>query len=143
MQENNLEVQGMDNIDNVIRLGVLYWRDVLDQFDEQLNAANFQYKDDDKTAIARVLDELDSKKDSGIISRTVCANQREFVIDCYRKGWRAVAKELGASLFCQRRKWCKTELNYDVKILPDQLPIMRIMPTIYLSRTGRMLSQLS
>ena len=139
-QENNCEVQGMENIDNVIRLGTLYWRDILDQFDEQLNSANFQYKDDEKTSIARILDQLDTMKKNETISRTVCANNKEFVLDCYRQGWKTVARELGTNLFSQKRKWLRTNLNYDVKILPEELPIMRIMPTLYLSRTGKMLS---
>lgn len=127
LQENDLEVTGMENIDNVIRLGTMYWRDILDQFDEQLNRANFQYNEDDKLAISTILDRLDDMKRAETISRTVCANMREFVLDCYRQGWKAVAKEMGPSLFCQKRKWLNVNMNYDVKILPEVLPIMRIM----------------
>lgn len=127
LQENNLEVKGMESIDNVIRLGTMYWRDILDQFDEQLNRANFQYQDDEKSAIARVLDQLDTMKANETISRTVCANKKEFILDCYRQGWKAVAKTIGTNLFSQNRKWCNVNLNYDVKVLPEALPIMRIM----------------
>lgn len=140
LQENNLETCGMENIDNVIKLGALYWRDVLDQFDEQLNRANFQYQDDEKTAISRVLDQLETMEVNEIISRTVCANKVKFITDCYRQGWKVVAKKMGTNLFSQNRKWCNVNLNYDVKVLPEQLPIMRIMPTIMLARTGKMLS---
>ena len=130
----------MENIDNVIRLGALYWRDVLDQFDEQLNRANFQYQDDEKTAVSRVLDQLETMETNEVISRTVCANKVKFITDCYRQGWKVVAKKLGTDLFSRNRKWCNVNLNYDVKVLPEALPIMRIMPTLYLSRTGKMLS---
>jgi hypothetical protein len=140
MQENNLETCGMENIDNVIRLGALYWRDVLDQFDEQLNRANFQYQEDEKTAISRILDQLETMETNEVISRTVCANKVKFITDCYRQGWKVVARKMGTNLFSQNRKWCNVNLNYDVKILPEELPIMYIMPTLYLSRTGKMLS---
>ena len=140
LQENNLETCGMENIDNVIRLGALYWRDVLDQFDEQLNRANFQYQEDEKTAISRILDQLETMETNEVISRTVCANKVKFITDCYRQGWKAVARKIGTDLFSRNRKWCNKNLNYDVKILPEELPIMRIMPTLYLSRTGKMLS---
>lgn len=140
LQENNLEVKGMESIDNVIRLGTVYWRDVLDQFDEQLNRANFQYQDDEKSAVARVLDQLETMEMNEVISGTVCANNSKFIMDCYRQGWKAVAKKLGTSLFSKKRKWCNVNLNYDVKVLPEALPIMRIMPTLMLSRTGKMLS---
>lgn len=130
IQENNLESTGMANIDNIIRVGVVHWRDVLEQFNEQLNRSNFQYGDDAKDSFAKTLEHLDDMLASEVISRTVRANMSSFLLDCYNKGWRTVHKQIGANLFCQKRKWLLTNCDYDVKILPEELatlPIMRIM----------------
>lgn len=136
MQENNLETMGMDNIDNVLRVGALYWREALDQFDEQLGRSNFDTQKNNDV-LSNVLQDLDERKERGLCSRTVHANKSVFILDCFRKGWKAVAKELGSDLFSRNRKWVKENLNYDVKVL-NVMPIMRIMPTILLSREGKM-----
>lgn len=136
MQENNLETMGMDNIDNVLRVGALYWREALDQFDEQLGRSNFDTQKNNDV-LSNVLQDLDERKERGLCSRTVHANKSVFILDCFRKGWKVVAKEMGSNLFSQNRKWVKENLNYDVKVL-NVLPIMRIMPTILLSREGKM-----
>lgn len=136
MQENNLETMGMENIDNVLRVGALYWREALDQFDEQLGRSNFDTQKSNDV-LSNVLQDLDERKERGLCSRTVHANKSVFILDCFRKGWKAVAKEMGSDLFSRNRKWVKENLNYDVKVL-NVLPIMRIMPTILLSREGKM-----
>ena len=41
MQENHLMTTGVKNINNVLRMGEVYWRDILNRFDEQLGRTNF------------------------------------------------------------------------------------------------------
>lgn len=138
IQENNLLSSGMKEIDNVIRLGVLYWRNILDRFDEQLNRGNFDYTEDEKDPVCRALDTIESRRDSEIYSRTVANNMLAFIQDCYKKGWKDVRDRIGKSLFSRYSKWVRDELDYDVKVLdkPAGCPIMRNMFTI--SREGRM-----
>lgn len=140
MQEHNLMTQGKENIDNVIRLGVMYWKDVLDRFDEQLTSKNFEYKDDVKEPVARALESIDERKLNGTYTSSIANNMTCFIMDCYKEGWKNVRDRIGSSLFCQKRKRILTELDYDVKVaLPEQLPIMRIMSGIMMSREGRMI----
>lgn len=138
MQERNLETMGMENIDNVLKIGAIYWREALDQFDEQLGRKNFDTQEAN-CVLADVLESLDRLRDEGKVSRTVYANKQIFILDCFRKdgGWKQVRDEMGSNLFSQNRKWVKENLNYDVKVL-NTVPIMRIMPTILLSREGKM-----
>lgn len=143
IQENNLMSCGMKEIDNVIRLGVLYWRKILDQFDEQLNRGNFDYTDDEKEPVCRVLNLLDERRQSGLYSRTKSANMSQFIQDCYKRGWKSVRDDLGSSLFCQNAKWVRTELDYDVKVLNKQCPIMCSMLPYIVSREGRMIRDFS
>lgn len=139
MQENNMATIGQENIDNVIRLGALYWRDILNRFDEQLGRANFEPRTEQGPA-ADVLAKLDEMRELNTFSRTVCNNMKCFVTDCYCKGWRAVYNDMGRNLFSLRYRWMKENCNYDVKVaLPEALPIMRIMPTIFMSRQSRMI----
>lgn len=139
IQDRNIMSVGQDNIDNVLRIGAMYWRDILNRFDEQLGRANFEPKDG-STPIENVLDILDSRTEAGVYSPTVSRSMQGFLLDCYRKGWDVVRKNLGPVKFCQQRKRILDELNYDVKVaLPKTLPIMRIMPTVYLSRQSRMI----
>lgn len=137
MQDNNLETVGMEKIENVLRVGALYWREALDQFDEQLGRKNFDTQEGND-ALSNVLADLDEKKDRGLVSRTVHANKSVFILDCFRKGWKFVAREMGTDLFSRNRKWVLQNLNYDVKVL-NMLPIMRIMqPSLLLSKEGTM-----
>lgn len=142
IKEHNLMANGKENIDNVIRLGAIYWREILDQIDEQLNRCNFQYSESVKEPICKVLSTLEDRRDEGVYSRTKANNMIAFIKDCYRKGWRSVYNEIGRDLFSRSYRWVKTEMDYDVKVtLPEQLPIMRIMDTILMSRQGTMISQ--
>lgn len=137
MHDNNLETVGMEKIDNVLKVGALYWREALDQFDEQLGRSNFDTRDGND-ALSKVLAELDEKKENGLVSRTVHANKSVFILDCFRKGWKVVARDMGTDLFSRNRKWVRENLNYDVRVL-NTLPIMRIMqPTLLLSKEGMM-----
>lgn len=138
MQERNLETMGMENIDNVLKIGSMYWREALDQFDEQLGRKNFDTQEAN-CVLADVLESLDRMRDDGKISDTIFANRQIFILDCFRKqgGWKEVRESLGKEKFYAMRKWVKENLNYDVKVL-NTLPIMRIMPTILLSREGKM-----
>ena len=139
IQDRNIMSMGQENIDNVLRIGAMYWRDLLNRFDEQLGRSNFEPKEG-TTPIENVLDILDARKDAGVYSPTVARSMQGFLIDCYRKGWAEVRTQLGSNRFCQQRKRILEELNYDVKVaLPKALPIMRIMPTVYLSRQSRMI----
>lgn len=140
IQEHNLMSQGVENIDNVIRLGAFYWREILDQFDEQLSRANFVYTESQKEPVCNCLALIEDRRDAGIYSRTKANNMIGFVKDCYKKGYKVVRDELGKSLFCQYSKWVRDETNYDVKVaLPERLPIMRNMETLLISRQGRMI----
>jgi len=127
IQEHDLMSCGTENIDNVIRLGVVYWRQILDMFDEQLNRGNFDYSESEKEPLCRVLNTLDERKDGGIYSRTKANNMSQFIQDCYKKGWKEVRNSLGPSLFSQYAKWVRIELNFDVKVLNKPCPIMCIM----------------
>ena len=139
IQDRKIMSMGQDNIDNVIRLGALYWRDLLNRFDEQLGRSNFEPKEG-TTPIENILDIVSERMDNGVYSPTVARSMQGFLIDCYRKGWDVVRAKLGTVRFCQQRKRILTELNYDVKVaLPKSLPIMRIMPTLYLSRESRLI----
>lgn len=138
MQERNLETIGMENIDNVLKIGAMYWREALDQFDEQLGRKNFDTQEAN-CVLADVLESLDRLREDGKVSDTIYANRQIFILDCFRKqgGWKEVRESLGKEKFYAMRKWVKENLNYDVKVL-NTVPIMRIMPTILLSREGKM-----
>lgn len=136
MQENKLMTQGKDNIDNVLRIGQIYWRDILNRFDEQIGRTNFE-NTKEREGLAIVLDKLSSMKENGTISRTVYSNMFTFVTECMYRRWDVVRDEMGKANFSNKYQWCKKNLNYDVKIecpkTADGLPIMRIMPHLFLS----------
>lgn len=144
IQEHDLMSTGEKEIDNVIRLGVVYWRRILDLFDEQLNRGNFDYTESEKEPICRVLNLLDERRSGGVYSRTKAANMSQFITDCYRKGWKMVRDDLGSSLFSQNAKWVRDELDYDVKVLDKQCPIMcNMIAPLLVSRDGRMIRDFS
>ena len=130
MQENKLMTTGKENIDNVLRIGEVYWRDILNRFDEQIGRTNFE-NTKEREGLAIVLDKLSDMKKNGTISRTVYSNMFTFVTECMYRRWDVVRDEMGKDLFSRKYQWCKKNLNYDVKIecpkTEDGLPIMRIM----------------
>lgn len=142
MQENHLMTTGKENIDNVLRMGEIYWRDILNRFDEQIGRTNFE-AEKEREGLAKALDRLSSMKDSGQISRTVYSNIFTFITECLYRRWDVVRDELGKANFSNKYVWVKNNLNYDVKIecpkTPDGMPIMRIMPTVVLSHQQHLL----
>ncbi|OWV15569.1 hypothetical protein [Fibrobacter sp. UWH1] len=127
MQENNLMTTGVDNIDKVIRLGVVYWRDLLNRMDEQLGRENFNTTEE-KDGFAHVLDRLTAMKSSATISRTVYNNMFCFLMQCAYGKWESVRDEMGKDLFSRKYRWVKENLNYDIKVAqPKESSIMRIM----------------
>lgn len=136
MQENNLMTTGVDNIDKVIRLGVVYWRDLLNRMDEQLGRENFNTTEE-KDGFAHVLDRLTAMKSSATISRTVYNNMFCFLMQCAYGEWESVRDEMGKDLFSRKYRWVKENLNYDIKVAqPKESSIMRIMPTVYLQHNS-------
>ena len=111
-------------------MGEVYWRDILNRFDEQIGRTNFDATKE-REGLAKALDKLSQLKDSGQISRTVYSNMFTFVTECLYRKWDVVRDELGKATFSQKYIACKKLLNYDVKIecpkTEDGLPIMRIM----------------
>lgn len=142
MQENHLMTTGKDNINNVLRMGEVYWRDILNRFDEQIGRTNFDATKE-REGLAKALDKLSQLKDSGQISRTVYSNMFTFVTECLYRKWDVVRDELGKATFSQKYIACKKLLNYDVKIecpkTEDGLPIMRIMPTLFLNHEEQLM----
>ena len=133
---------GKENIDNVLRMGEIYWRDILNRFDEQIGRTNFE-AEKEREGLAKALDKLSSIKDSGQISRTVYSNTFTFITECLYRRWDVVRDELGKDLFSRRYVWVKNNLNYDVKIecpkTSDGMPIMRIMPTLFLNHEEQLM----
>lgn len=139
IQENNLMSQGAENIDKIIKVGVVYWRDLLNRMDEQLGRENFNYNDQ-KEGFAKVLDTLSNMKSSGVISRTVYNNKFSFLMQCAYNPWQTVRDDMGKDLFSQNYTWVKKNLNYDLKVsLSGSMPIMRIMPTLYLDKMSNLM----
>lgn len=133
-QEHNLMTMGRDSIDKCIRIAKFYWVEVLDQIDEQLNRANMTYSD--KEPVADLLAKVQDDIKSGILSNTKGNNITGFIMQCY-EDWRGVRERLGRNLFSMRRREVMKLYNYDVKI-ESQLPIMRIMSQVCISREGQM-----
>ena len=142
MQENHLMTTGIDNINKVLRIGEIYWRDILNQFDQQLGRTNFQ-STKEREGLAKALDKLSALKDGGQISRTVYSNMFTFITECMYRRWDVVRDELGKATFSQKYRDCKKLLNYDVKIecpkTEEGLPIMRIMPTLFLNHEDQLM----
>lgn len=142
MQENHLMTTGVKNINNVLRMGEVYWRDILNRFDEQLGRTNFE-NTKEREGLAKALDKLSSLKESEVISRTVYSNMFTFITECMYRTWEVVRDELGKDLFSNKYRTCKKLLNYDVKIecpkTEDGQPIMRIMPTLLLNHEQQLM----
>ena len=142
IQENHLMSTGKDNINNVLRMGEVYWRDILNRFDEQIGRTNFDASKE-REGSKPALDLLEQKKQSGQISRTVYSNMFTFITECMYRRWDVVRDELGKATFSNKYLKCKELLNYDVKIecpkTEDGLPIMRIMPTLFLSHEEQLM----
>lgn len=142
MQENHLMTTGKDNINKVLRMGEVYWRDILNRFDEQIGRTNFDASQQ-REGLAKALDKLSALKDGGQISRTVYSNMFTFVTECMYRRWDVVRDELGKDLFSNKYRTCKKLLNYDVKIecpkTEEGLPIMRIMPTLFLNHEDQLM----
>lgn len=139
IQEQKLMSQGVENIDKVIKVGVVYWRDLLNRMDEQLGRENFN-TNEEKDGFAKVLDLLTTMKSNGTISRTVYNNKFSFLMQCAYNPWETVRDEMGKELFSMNYTWVKKNLNYDLKVaLSSSLPIMRIMPTVYLEENTRLM----
>lgn len=142
MQENHLMTTGVENINNVLRMGEVYWRDILNRFDEQLGRTNFE-NTKEREGLAKALDKLSSLKESEVISRTVYSNMFTFITECMYRTWEVVRDELGKDLFSNKYRTCKKLLNYDVKIecprTEDGQPIMRIMPTLLLNHEQQLM----
>ena len=99
IQENHLMSTGKDNINNVLRMGEVYWRDILNRFDEQIGRTNFDASKE-REGLAKALDLLEQKKQSGQISRTVYSNMFTFITECMYRRWDFVVRdELGKSDF--------------------------------------------
>lgn len=139
-QEHKLMTMGVENIDNVIRLGKFYWVELLDQIDEQLNRRNFEYKESQKEPVAEVLTKIQEARDNKVYSQCKANNAICFLQDCYSKSWQVVYREIGRQRFYEKRKWLLENFDFDVKVaLSDSLPIMRVMESIICSREGRMI----
>ena len=142
MQENHLMTTGVKNINNVLRMGEVYWRDILNRFDEQLGRTNFD-NTKEREGLAKVLDRLAEMKQTEVISRTVYNNMFGFVTECMYRTWETVRDEMGKANFSNKYQWCKKNLNYDVKIecprTEDGQPIMRIMPTLLLNHEQQLM----
>lgn len=142
MQENHLMTTGKDNINKVLRMGEIYWRDILNRFDEQIGRTNFDASKE-REGLAKALDKLSQLKQDGVISRTVYSNMFTFITECLYRKWDVVRDELGKATFSQKYCDCKKLLNYDVKIecpkTEDGLPIMRIMPTLFLNHEEQLM----
>lgn len=120
--------RGVEMLDNLITICETHWIKTLRQFDEQLGASNIQSEETYSLANDAIC-KLESLRDSGGISFTVCANLSSFIYECSKKNWKNVWQELGPVKFCQKYNKVKKLTSYDVKReCVRDLPIMRIMP---------------
>ena len=78
---------------------------------------------------------MNVRKGASVLARSTPIRVFLFLTVSVRAG-RPLQKKWVLICFSQNRKWVKENLNYDVKVL-NVLPIMRIMPTILLSREGK------
>lgn len=121
--------RGVEMLDNLITLCETHWIKTLRQFDKQLGASNVQSEETYSLA-NQAISKLESLRDCGGISFTVCANLSAFIYECSKQNWHNVWAALGRNKFCQRYNKVKNLTGYDVKReCVRELPIMRIMPT--------------
>ena len=89
----------MDNIDNVLRVGALYWREALDQFDEQLGRSNFDTQKSNDV-LSNVLQDLDERKNVAcVLAPSTPIRASLFLIVSVKVG--KLAKEMGTVTFCK------------------------------------------
>lgn len=121
--------RGVEMLDNIITICESHWIKTLRQFDKQLGATNIQSEETYSLANQAIC-KLESLRDSGSISFTVCANLSAFIYECSKKNWHTVWADIGKNKFCQKYNKVKNLTGYDVKReCVRELPIMRIMPT--------------
>lgn len=128
--EKNYQLErGVKMLDNLISVCETHWIKTLRQFDAQLGASNIQSEETYSLANQAIC-KLESLRDCGSISFTVCSNLSAFIYECSKKNWKNVWKVLGQVKFSQRYTKVKKLTGYDVKReCVRDLPIMRIMPT--------------
>lgn len=125
-------IMGAKNSDNVIRFGVCKWRQILEMFQKQLDYTNFTAgsakRIQDNSGAEYVLEKIDEELESGLISYSLAANRKAFLLDCYKYGWKKIRAKMSAQLWYAKRRQILSNYGYDVKVsLPAECPIMAIM----------------
>lgn len=117
-KNRGLEVMGKQAFEKIIPLGVEEWRKTLTQFNKILCGGNFK-PSEEITALERVCAFIDTLP----FSQTVKIGRQRFICDCVKYGWKEVKSQRGTNAFCQLRKWCIDNANYDVKVHTQEVVI--------------------
>lgn len=114
-RNNDLDNVGFKAMENVIDIGVLQWRKILNHFADALKMTNF-VPNDDGTSLDYALHMLEQMKNKKEISYTVYCNTTAFMLDCYKYGVDEVKKSMSKSLFSQKKSQVKKLCNFDVAV---------------------------
>lgn len=112
-RNKNLDNVGFNAMENVIDIGVLQWRKILNHFAEALKMTNF-VPNEDGTSLDFALNILEKKQQSKEISYTVFCNTTAFMLDCYKYGVAEVKKKMSKDLFSKKKAQVKRLCNFDV-----------------------------
>ena len=117
-KNRKMNIMGKAGFEKIIPIGVEEWRKTLTQFNKVLCGGNFK-PSEEVTALERVCALIDTLP----FSMTIKTGRQRFICDCVKYGWKEVKQQRGSNAFCQLRKWCIDNANYDVKVHTQEVVI--------------------